>query len=397
MSSDTLKTASITNRLAALGSERWAVHFDARKRVAAGEDIIELTIGEPDIPTPTHLIDVADRSMRAGRTGYSGGKGEPEFLKAVADKYATRSGRAITRDNVISFPGTQAAVSMAMLALVESGDAVLVPDPFYATYEGVVRATGADFVTVPMSIENGFRLTVEQLEASHVPNARVLLLNSPHNPTGSVLEADEIAAIGEFCIRHNIWIISDEVYESLIYRRTFASPFDQKVLADRTIVVSSISKSHAAPGFRAGWAVGPVEFMSQLQSVAESFLFGSQPFIADMTTHALVHPDDTAQRMSTAYQQRIDLLLNCFQGCEKLRALPPDAGMFMLVDVSGTGQDGAAFARNLLDQGVAVMPGDVFGNQANALIRISLTVADDQLQRAANRLVRFANSCGPDA
>ena len=210
MSSDTLKTASITNRLAALGSERWAVHFDARKRVAAGEDIIELTIGEPDIPTPTHLIDVADRSMRAGRTGYSGGKGEPEFLKAVADKYATRSGRAITRDNVISFPGTQAAVSMAMLALVESGDAVLVPDPFYATYEGVVRATGADFVTVPMSIENGFRLTVEQLEASHVPNARVLLLNSPHNPTGSVLEADEIAAIGEFCIRHNIWIISDE-------------------------------------------------------------------------------------------------------------------------------------------------------------------------------------------
>ena len=158
-----------------------------------------------------------------------------------------------------------------------------------------------------------------------------------------------------------------KVYESLIYRRTFASPFDQKVLADRTIVVSSISKSHAAPGFRAGWAVGPVEFMSQLQSVAESFLFGSQPFIADMTTHALVHPDDTAQRISTAYQQRIDLLLNCFQGCEKLRALPPDAGMFMLVDVSGTGQDGAAFARNLLDQGVAVMPGDVFGNQANAV------------------------------
>lgn len=397
MNCSDLKTASITRRLAALGSERWAVHFDARRRVSSGEDIVELTIGEPDIATPAHLLDVADRAMRAGRTGYSGGKGEPGLLEAVAHKYSARSGRAITSENVLSFPGTQAALSMAMLALVETGDAVLVPDPYYATYEGVVRATGAEFIPVPMTVENGFRLTVEQLEASYVPNARVLLLNSPHNPTGAVLEENEIAAIGDFCKRHGLWILSDEVYESLIYRRQFASPFDHDDLAERTIVVSSISKSHAAPGFRAGWAVGPIDVIAQMQSVAESFLFGSQPFIADMTAHALNHKDDTAERMATAYKRRIALLLAQFDSCSTLQPLVPDAGMFMLVDVSATGLSGAEFATRLLDCGVAVMPGDVFGDQASALIRISLTVADDQLARAAQRLVSFANSCDPGA
>ncbi len=387
-----LSSTSITKRLADLGSARWTLHFEARRRVAAGEDIIELTIGEPDVPTPVSLIDVADSAMRAGRTGYAGGRGEPVLVDAIAAKYSKRSGREIKQDNVFAFPGTQAALSICMMAMVEHGDAVLVPDPYYATYEGVVRATGAEFIPVPMSADNGFCLTVEQLENALVPNARVLLLNSPHNPTGAVLSEQEIAAIGAFCQKHNLWILSDEVYEDLIYGKPFASPFDNDDLAERTIVASSISKSHAAPGFRSGWAVGPGWFITGAQSVAETILFGNQPFIADMTAHALNNSNDTSKNMAIAYQRRIDVLLELFADCSALKPLRPDSGMFMVVNVSATGMNGSNFARRLLDFGVAVMPGDSFGAQALDFIRLSLTVEDENLRRAAQRIVNCAET-----
>jgi len=245
-----LTTASVTDRLASLGSERWAVHFDARRRVAAGEDIIELTIGEPDVPTPEHLIEVAYAAMRAGRTRYSGGRGETAFTNAVAGKYAKRTGRDIGPNNVMGLPGTQAALAVAMKSLVEAGDAVLVPDPYYATYEGVVGSSGAEFIPVPMSVENGFHLTAEQLRKAITPNSKVLLLNSPHNPTGAVLSADEIAAIGEVCIEHNLWIVSDEVYEQLIYQGEFASPFDMPELAQRAKAAAAQMNLFADPGLR---------------------------------------------------------------------------------------------------------------------------------------------------
>lgn len=395
MAETSLSTASITDRLADLGGARWAIHFEARRRIAAGQDIIELTIGEPDVPTPPALIDVAYASMQAGRTGYAGGRGEKVLLDAIVEKYEKRSGRSLTHENVFAFPGTQAALSICMLAMVEQGDAVLVPDPCYATYESVVRATGADFVPVPMDAANGFSLTVEQLEKAMVPNAKVLLLNSPHNPTGAVLDAAEIAAIGDFCGKNNIWILSDEVYEDLTYGKPFVSPFDGEVFADITVATSSISKSHAAPGFRSGWAVGPDWFITKAQSVAESVLFGNQPFIADMTAFALNNPDGTSGRMAIAYQRRMEILMEAFAGCLSLSPLRPDSGMFMVIDVSATGLDGSDFAQRLLDSGVAVMPGDSFGTQARDFIRISLTVEDQLLREAAERIVKCAESLHP--
>ncbi|MEO1397544.1 MAG: pyridoxal phosphate-dependent aminotransferase [Pseudomonadota bacterium] len=386
-----LTTASITDRLASLGSERWAVHIEARLRVAQGAEMIELTIGEPDVPTPPALIDVAHRAMQAGRTRYSSGKGEPALLAAVAQKYAKRSGRNVTPANVLAFPGTQAALSICMTGLVETGDAVLVPDPYYATYEGVVRGTGADFVPVPMDAESGFHLTAEQVEAAITPKAKVLLLNSPHNPSGATLNRMEIEAICAVCEKHNLWIVSDEVYEPLVYDGVFASPFDLEAYADRVIAMASISKSHAAPGFRAGWAVGPAWAMDRIQSVSEAILFGCQPFIADMVTHALTHWDDTMERMATAYRERIAILSSALASSSKLQPLVPQAGMFMLVDVSRTGLSGHEFAVQMLDHGVAVMPGSSFGDQAHNFIRLSLTVPSDTLRQAARRMVAFAD------
>ncbi|WP_420340229.1 pyridoxal phosphate-dependent aminotransferase [Roseibium sp.] len=386
-----MRYASITDRLTHLGSGKWTVHLKAREMMDAGTPVIELTIGEPDIMPDKALLDEAERSMRAGRIRYSNGRGEPKIVAALVEKYRQRR-PSVTERNILCFPGTQTALFAVMLGLVEGGDAVLVPDPYYATYEGVIAATGAAMVPVPLRPENGFHLKPEDLEAAVTPNARVLLLNTPHNPTGAALTADEIAAIGEVCQRHDLWIVCDEVYEKLIFERTFASPFDIEALQERTIAVSSISKSHAAPGFRSGWAVGPEEFCDRLLAVSETMLFGGQPFIADMTAMAVSGEFDTAERMRESYQRRAKILMEHLGGHGALRPMMPEAGMFLLVDVSGTGLDGETFATRLLEERhVAVMPGASFGEQAAGFIRLSLTVADDTLRDAATKIAAFAD------
>jgi arginine:pyruvate transaminase len=330
--------------------------------------------------------------MRAGRIRYSNGRGEPGIVAALTEKYRKRR-PDVNEQNVLCFPGTQTALFAVMLGLVEAGDAVLAGDPLYATYEGVIAATGAHMVPVPLRPEKGFHLQAEDLEKAVTPDSRVLLLNTPHNPTGATLTAEEIAAIGEVCIKHDLWIVCDEVYEKLIFEGSFASPFDQPALADRTIVVSSISKSHAAPGFRSGWAIGPEEFCTRLLAVSETMLFGGQPFIADMTAMAIAGNFDTAERMRESYLRRAKLIIGHLSGHDALKPMMPEAGMFLLVDVSATGLDGATFAERLLEEKqVAVMPGASFGDQATNFIRLSLTVADETLSEATDRIAAFADS-----
>ncbi|WP_312527270.1 pyridoxal phosphate-dependent aminotransferase [Paracoccus sp. (in: a-proteobacteria)] len=382
-----MRYASMTDRLASLGSDKWELHARGRALAQEGKPVIELTIGEPDIAPDSQLLDICNQAMRAGRTRYSNGRGEPSVLEALAAKYSARSGRAITADNILCLPGTQTALFAVFMALVEAGDQVLVPDPYYATYESVIRAPGAEVVPVALRKENGFHLTPADLEAAITPQCRALLLNSPHNPSGAVLSREEIRAIGQICIKHDLWLVSDEVYEHLIFDAEFASPLDLPELAERTIVVSSISKSHAAPGFRSGWAIGPQEFCARMLPISESMLFGGQPFIADMTAHALASDLPTSAIMREQYGRRAKMVAARLGKVAGLQPLPPEAGMFILIDTSATGQSGETFARGLLDNVlVSVMPGSSFGAQAENLIRLSLTVPDEILQEACERI-----------
>ncbi|MCA1403888.1 pyridoxal phosphate-dependent aminotransferase [Ensifer sp. IC3342] len=385
-----MRYASITSRLVDLGSGKWTLHIRARQLKAEGADIIELTIGEPDLPPDRSLLDECQRAMNAGRYRYSNGRGEPAVVAALAEKYRRRRAD-VTAENVLCFPGTQTALFAVMLGLVEAGDAVLVGDPLYATYEGVIRSTGAHHVLVPLKPEFGFHMRAEDLEKAITPECRVLLLNTPHNPTGAVLTAAEIAVIGEVVRRHDLWIVCDEVYEELVFDAAFASPFDNPDLAERTVVVSSISKSHAAPGFRSGWAVGPVEFANRLLPISETMLFGVQPFIADMTAYALTHEIDTAKKMREAYKRRAGRIVDGLADAPGIFVLPPEAGMFTLIDVSGTGLSGEAFAWALLEEeGVAVMPGSSFGEEAQNFLRMSLTVPDSDIDEACRRISSLA-------
>jgi arginine:pyruvate transaminase len=390
-----MRYASITNRLTGLGSGKWAVHSEARAMVRSGVPVIELTIGEPDVAPDKALLDECARAMYAGRTRYSNGRGEPPIVKALVDKYRLRRSD-VTERNVLCFPGTQTALFAVMLGLVEAGDTVLCGDPLYATYEGVIASTGAAIRTVPLRPELKFHMQADDLEQAITPDCRVLLLNTPHNPSGAVLNAAEIAAIGAVCRKHDLWIVCDEVYEQLIFETGFASPFDNPDLAERTVAVSSISKSHAAPGFRSGWAVGPVEFCDRVLPVSETMLFGGQPFIADMTAMAISERFDTADTMKANYHRRARLVADQLRGSNTILPLMPEGGMFILLDVGATGMTGEDFAWRLLrDKHVAVMPGSSFGAGARDFIRLSLTVPDADLGIAVGRIAALGEELAP--
>ena len=391
-----MRYSPLTERLANLGSAKWDLHLLAKAKLAAGEPVIALTIGEPDVPTPPDLLAAAAVAMQAGRTGYSNGRGEPGLLRALAAKYTTRAGRVIGTDQIIALPGTQTALYAAMLAMVGPGDEVLVGDPLYATYEGIIRATGASMVAVPLRPELGFRMQVADVAARLTPRSRVLFLNSPHNPTGAVLRAADLTALGALARRHDLWILSDEVYEELVFDTLpFSSPFDMPDLADRVVVASSISKSHAAPGFRTGWCIGPAAFSARLLPVAETMLFGNQPFIADMTARAVSAPSPIARNMAARFAARAALVHARLDGTAGLRVHRPEAGMFTLIDIRASGLTGPAFALALLDaEAVAVMPGESFGAALAGWLRVSLTVPDDLIDEACTRIARFARLKG---
>ncbi len=388
--------ASLTTRLADLGGAKWEIHARARALKSAGREVIELTIGEPDVATPPDLMDAACAAMRQGRTGYSNGQGEPGLLTALAARYSARRGRYIGTDQVMCFPGTQTTLYAVMMALVQAGDEVLVGDPMYATYEGVIVATAATMVPVPLRPEHGFRMQAADVAAKITPRTRVLFLNSPHNPTGAVLTPADLAALGALAVQHDLWIVADEVYEDLVFPGvSFASPLSDPALADRVIVASSISKSHASPGFRSGWCVGPAAFIQRLLPLSETMLFGNQPFIADMTTLAVSTPSAVAPGMVSRFSARAALLHRLMDGVAGLRVNQPQAGMFGLVDVRATGLSGVDFANGLLDsQGVAVMPGESFGGGLAGWLRLSLTQSDDLVAEACARITAHAVSVG---
>lgn len=388
-----MKTASILDRVAGLGSDKWRVHFQARQRIARGEPVILLTIGEPDQPTPPELLQVAKQALDAGRTGYSNGRGEAGVLQALSQRYTRRSGRPVGSDQFIWVPGTQSALYLLLTGLVEAGDEVLIADPCYATYHGLVRATGARAVPVPLRPERGFRLAADDLARAITPATRLIFLNSPHNPTGAVLSRADVQAIGRLACQHDLWILSDEVYEALVFDGAgpFASPFDEAELAERTVVASSISKSHAAPGFRAGWAAGPAAFISRLLPLAETMLFGAQPFIADMAAQALARDFDISTQLRQTYARRAEAVARALGAVPSLQVHRPEAGMFVMLGVQGLGLDGEAFADRLLaEEAVAVMPGSAFGQAAAGLVRLSLTVPDEALAEGCRRLAALA-------
>ncbi|MFK8049323.1 MAG: pyridoxal phosphate-dependent aminotransferase [Halioglobus sp.] len=389
-----MRYSSSIKRLSQLGGDKWAIYKKARALVAEGADVIELAIGEPDVATPDYLIEAAITSLRNGRTDYSPGPGETSLRDALAKKYSAQAGRKISREQILCFPGTQTALYAAIRAVAGDGDEILIGDPMYATYEGVVASSGANIVPVALRPENGFRLQATDIEKQVTPDTSAILINTPHNPTGALLSAEEIADIGALAREHDLWLIVDEVYEELVFEgSSFATPLSQPDLADRTIVVCSISKSHAAPGFRSGWCVAPELFCEHLLPLSEAMLFGSQPFLADATELAIANPSPVAAGMRVRFATRAERLATALHANTRLKVHQPEAGMFAMIDVSASGMNGEEYAWDLLDRaGVGVMPGASFGRSLDNWIRIALTESDEKFDEGCKRIIAHANA-----
>ena len=381
--------------LAGLGGSKWTLYFRGKAKIAAGEDIVSLSIGEPEVAPPPELAAGVVAALQAGSVGYTIGRGTLALRQVLADRYSQRAGRDVSPDQVLITSGTQNALYLVLQTLAGPGDEVLVTDPSYATYEGLVKASGATPVFVPLRPEANFHLQCDDLAAKITPKTKALLLNSPQNPTGAVLNAAEIAAIGQLAKRHDFWIISDEVYEELVFDGfRFASAFDQADLAARTVVVASLSKSHAAAGYRAGWLLGTEAFCQAALPITETELFGTPPFIQAAAARVLAQgPSSVAPSMRANYARRARQVFDALDGHGGLKVTKPEAGMFVLLDVRARGQTSLEFATQLLEEaGVAVMPGSSFGAALEGFVRVSLTVDDAALEKALNNILSLLRS-----
>ena len=377
------RTLAVTTR----GSDGWAVSDRAAAMAAAGADVIQLTVGDVDVATPPHVVAAAKRSLESGRTHYTPIAGEPALREAVAARATRRYGTPFTAEQVTVFPGAQCALFSTLQCLAGPGDEVVLLEPIYATYEGVVGATGARPVPVSLRAGAAFVLDLERVAAAFSARTRVLVLNTPNNPSGLVLSARKVAALAELCAERGVWLVSDEVYGELVFGTPHVSPASTAAIADRLVVVDSLSKSHAMTGWRIGWAIGPVDLAAHLAALAQAELFGSPPFVQDAAVAALTGPQEICETLRLGYRRRRDALLDGLDACGTLRPFRPDGGMFVLVDVSATGLSGTAFATRLLDEAqVAVVPGAAFGESVADCVRLGLTVPDTRLREACGRI-----------
>jgi arginine:pyruvate transaminase len=386
-----MQFSPLVGRIAGRGARAWSIHFDALRQRAAGRRVILLTVGDPDQHAPEAAVEATIAALQQGRTGYSPILGFPELRAAIAARIERRSGVPCAAENVAVVPGTQAGLYAALQCLAGPGDEVVAFEPIYATYEAVAGAAGAQLVTAPLRAETGFHPDLAALAEAVTPRTRVLWINSPHNPTGAVFTPAEIEAIAALARRHDLWLLSDEVYEDLAFARPHLSPRSLPGMAERTIVVSSLSKSHAMPGFRLGWVVGPAALTGHLFNLLLSMLYGGPPFIQLGALAALEGELPEAAALREDYRRRAALFADLLGEAPRCRVIPPEGGMFVLLDVRGSGLSAEDFARGLLEEeGVATLPCDGFGPSAAGHLRLALTQADAVLAEAGERIVRQA-------
>ncbi|MBB3232087.1 pyridoxal phosphate-dependent aminotransferase [Halomonas stenophila] len=392
-----MRFSRLTDRIAGEGAAAWDIHNRALARQAAGEDITVLSVGDPDFDTPAAIVEGAVASLRAGATHYPDVQGKRALREAIAERYRAR-GVDVTPDNLIVMAGAQCGLYAAAQCLLDPGDEVIVPEPSYVTYEAVLQSTGASMVRIPLRGDAGFRLDPADLEAAITPRTRAILLNSPHNPTGQLIDAEAWAAIAALCRRHDLWLISDEVYAELIFEGEHVCAASLPDMASRSVVVDSLSKSHAMTGWRLGWVLGPEALIDHLGNLALCMLYGCPDFIQDAARDALRQPLPELDAMRESYRGRRDAVVAALADCPAVEVVTSAAGMFLMVDVRATGLSSQAFADRLLDeQGVSVLSGEAFGPSAAGFVRLSLTVEEARLAAACRRLARVAEDARADS
>jgi aspartate/methionine/tyrosine aminotransferase len=384
-----MRTAS---RMDSIGTETaFEVSARARALEATGKSIVYLQIGEPDFDTPANVRESAKAALDAGMTHYPPFAGLPELRAAIAADTTSRRGFTVEPSNVFVTVGGKGVMVYAIMALVDRGDEVIVPDPGYPIYESITRFVGGTPVPIPIRMEHDFRLDVDELASLITPRTKLLVINSPANPTGGVLTRDDLERIAELALRHDLVVLSDEIYSRILYdgaEHVSIAAFEG--MAERTIVLDGFSKTYAMTGWRLGYAVVPDWLVKPYGQLIINTISGATAFAQAGAIEALRGQQGDVDAMVAEFRSRRDLIVDGLNAIPGFRCRKPQGAFYVFPEISGTGLSGADLAERLLvEAGVCVLAGTAFGGVGRSHIRISYANSRENLSEALTRIGTF--------
>jgi aspartate/methionine/tyrosine aminotransferase len=371
-----------------LGTETaFEVLVKAKALEAQGRDIVHLEVGEPDFATPENIVQAGIRALRDGKTKYTPSAGIPELRQAIAQQMSETRGVPVTAEQVIVTPGAKPIMFFSILALVEPGDQVLYPVPGFPIYESMINYCGGTPVPYVLREENHFRFDPDEFRKKANPKTKMIILNSPQNPTGGVLEREDLQLVAEVAHKYDITVLADEIYWRVLYDGTFASLLNIPGMAERTIVLDGFSKTYSMTGWRLGWGVMPlalVPHITRLQTNSNSCVAGFTQYAG---VEALTGPQDAVAEMVAAFKARRDVIVEGLNAIPGFKCLKPRGAFYAFPNTRGTGWDSRKLADYLLNEaGVACLSGTAFGEAGEGYIRFSYANSLENIQKALMRV-----------
>ena len=362
-----------------------------RELAAAGVDVINLAGGEPDFNTPAHIIDAAHKAMLAGDTHYPPSFGTPELLDAIVAKLARENNVNATRDQILVTPGAKWAIYVTLAVTTNPGDEVLVLDPAWVSYGPMVQLQQATPVHVTLPSADDFRITAARLEAHVTPRTKLIMVNSPNNPTGRVLSRDEIDAIVQVATKHDLYVLSDEIYEHIIYDgAVHYSLAAEPGMAERTIIVNGFSKAYAMTGWRLGWLAAPKPVAKLARTLQTQSITSAASFAMAAGAVALNGPQECVREMTAAYTARRRFMLDALDEIPGIECAPIEGAFYVFPKFTATEKGSLEIANILLEDGlIASTPGIAFGQAGEGHVRFSIASDMESLERTVDRLARI--------
>ncbi len=382
-----MKLSAFSERISLTGASVWETHTRAILAKERSEDVVVMSVGDNEVDTPAIVVNAAISALQRGDTHYSPVEGKKALRSAVADRQNRLFGLNVTPSNVTITAGTQNALFMAASLLLDPGDEVIVADPMYATYGATLSATGAKIVCLQCPRENGFLPDVAKLESLVTNRTKAIFFATPVNPTGVVFDQKTLEKIADVAIRHDLWVVADEVYSELIFEGEHLSIATLPDMQNRCITIGSLSKSHSMTGWRAGWAIGPEIFSSKAAAFCLNVTYGLPGFIQEAAIVALQLDTSKTRQL---YQKRRDIALKKLSALPNVKFLHPQSGMFILLCVEQTGMDSKTFVRALFEQTkVSVLDAQAFGEDLRGMVRINFALDEQILEDGLDRIIDF--------
>jgi aspartate/methionine/tyrosine aminotransferase len=377
----------LAKRMVGIGTETaFEAAGKARAWEAQGHDVIHLEVGEPDFDTPVHIRDAAKKALDDGFTHYPPPLGLPVLREAIARDSTARRGFQVDPANVVVTPGAKPVMFYALLALIDEGDEVIYPDPGFPIYESMTRYAGGTPVPLRLTEDTDFRFDPDELRSLVTPRTRMIIFNSPHNPTGGVLTKSDLEAIADVARDNDIVVMADEIYGRLVYEGEHYSIGALPGMAERTIVLDGFSKSYAMTGWRMGYAIVPPNLVDAYSKLIINSVSGTSAFQQVAAAAALNGPQDSVDAMAAEFRARRDLVVEGLNRIPGVRCRMPSGAFYAFPNISGTGMTGSQLAEKLLyEANVCVLGGTAFGKVCPDHIRISYANSQPNLRRALDR------------